>query len=98
MANQLAWTFGVNEVAVPTKGTITQQRAIIRRAVVRAGISIEGKTDAEVARIALRLMLKYLLDLSVDQQRDEGLAAQRAQLEAAIAAENDLFDDPSDED
>ena len=93
MPGKLILEIGTGSVAVPIKLTNAQIRAAIRRFVVRSGQSVAGKTDAEVGEMALRLMLRYARERSVDQQRAELIEAQRAAAEQTVTAENDLFDE-----
>lgn len=93
MPGELQLTIGTGSVSVPIQLTNAQIRAAMRRFVVRAGKAVAGKTDAEVGEMALRLMLRYAREMSVDQQRAELMEAQRAAAEQTVAADNDLYDE-----
>jgi hypothetical protein len=58
-------------------------------------VRVPIKLTALQARAVLRALLRIVRDGSLDQQRMEALAAQQAALEATLAADNELFDEPA---
>lgn len=92
MANSFGYNFDGTTVGIPLKGTPAQLRTVLRRFAIQNNITVEGKTDAEIARAVLRRLMRIVLDGSIDRQRQEALAQQMATIEATIAADNDLLE------
>jgi hypothetical protein len=91
---QLALTIGAGTVTVEIRATDAQTRAAMRRYAEVRGLTLAGRTNAQIAEDVLRSLLKIVADASMGQQREELLAAQRAALETQLNAENDLADGP----
>jgi hypothetical protein len=92
MANSFGYNFDGTKVGIPLKGTPAQLRTVIRRYAIQSNITVEGKTDGEIARAVLRRLMKIVLDGSVDRQRQDAISEQMATIEATIAADNDLLE------
>lgn len=93
MPNRLILEVGAGQVEYPLELTATQIRAIVKRFAIRRGVDVVGMNDSQIGRAALRQVAIMIRDSSVDQQRQEGLPAAVATLEATIQADNALISD-----
>lgn len=94
MANQLALTVGTETYTIPIKTTNAKTKAIILRYAVQKGMVTDGRTDQQIAEAVLRSLLKYVSDGSLDRQREELMAVQRASIEETLKTDNTMFDEP----
>lgn len=92
MAGTLSLTVGTATATVPIRGTNAQINAAIRRYALAKGIEVEGRSATQVGEDVLRSLLRHVRDVSIDQQRLELLAAQAAEREAQIGADNDIVE------
>lgn len=89
---QLTLTVGTTNISVPIRLDNQQLRAVIRRYAIAKSISLEGKTETEVAQAVLRSLLKYASDVAMDGHRVQLEATARATIEGQLKAENELTD------
>lgn len=92
MPNQLTLEVGAGSVSIPLKGTAAQIRAAVRRYVVNSGLSVTGKTEAEIGRMALQLVAEHVKERSSQQHAAELLEVQKSTIAAQVAVDNDLVD------
>lgn len=84
---------GQGSVEVPLKGTPQNIRAAVRRFAETVGLDVEGKTDAEVGRLALRWFARTVREASMANQRSQAYAELAASIEAQLIADNDIVDE-----
>lgn len=84
---------GTPVAVVPIKLTAAQIRAVVRRFAKAQNVVVEGKTEVEIGEAALRRVLRWLKANSERVQRDTEVAARMADIEALVAADNDLYDE-----
>lgn len=93
MAGSLTLTIGTSSVSIPLKLTNAKLRAAVQRYALENFIQVEGRTEQDVARDVLRVMLRELREGSIRRQRSEYVAQQQAAFEATLLEDNDVFDD-----
>lgn len=94
--NSISLTIGNTTITVPIKLSNQQAMAVIRRYAIVEGIDVENLSAPQVGRAALKKMMRGVRDASLDRQRMELTEARRAEDEALLAADNDLFDEDAD--
>ncbi len=92
MANELTLTLGANSVSLPIKGTQVQIRAGLRRYVLSQNVDIEGKTEAQIGKIAIWLMLNTARAASRIAQLNEAIEAERGNIVATVDSENNFLE------
>lgn len=91
--SEISLTIGTVTASVPIKLTNVQANAVLRRYAINSGIAVEGRTAAQIGVDVLKSLLRHVRESARSSQRSELLLAQLAQIESAIAADNDLFDE-----
>jgi hypothetical protein len=94
MPGRLILEIASTQISIPIKGTAAQIRAAVRRYALSKNMAVDAMTDTQIGEAVLRALLKIVRDGSIDRQRAEANQAQQAALEATLAADNDLYDEP----
>lgn len=90
VANQLTLTVGANTATIPLAGSNAKINGTILRFLAFRNISTAGMTATQIGEALLQELKKIVIEGSVDVQREELLAEQRAALEATLAGDNAL--------
>lgn len=90
MPGQLTLTVGTNTAVVPLTATNAKINAVILRYATYKQINTEGLNATQIGELVLQSLIKTVMDGSMDVQRNQLLAEQRATLEQTVATDNAL--------
>lgn len=90
MAGELNLVVGATTYSRPLAGTNAKINAVVRRYCVAKDIAVEGRTAAEIADDFLKSLIKYVVDISTDQQKKDIITLELATTQQQVVDDNAL--------